>query len=275
VRWALSYTCQQAAGLSNYPRDLEHVEKAFNFGGLPARNGAASVTMVASGMTGIDDSFSGEHNFFLAFGLGPKTKPEALVRELGKTFEVVNTNIKRWTVGSPMQAPLDSVSYLIKQEKIKADDVEKVVVRIWPGGAATVNNRNMPDINLQYMVSVMLLDGTATLEAAHDFKRMNDPRVLELRKRVQLIADEELEKLLPSKPGIVEITLKDGRVLRHRTDDVRGTEKNPMTREEVDEKCYSLLLPIMGKQRARDLVNAVWRIDTTDNVRSLRPLLMV
>jgi 2-methylcitrate dehydratase PrpD len=231
--------------------------------------------MVASGMTGIDDSFSGEHNFFLAFGLGPKTKPEALVRELGKTFEVVNTNIKRWTVGSPMQAPLDSVSYLIKQEKIKADDVEKVVVRIWPGGAATVNNRNMPDINLQYMVSVMLLDGTATLEAAHDFKRMNDPRVLELRKRVQLIADEELEKLLPSKPGIVEITLKDGRVLRHRTDDVRGTEKNPMTREEVDEKCYSLLLPIMGKQRARDLVNAVWRIDTTDNVRSLRPLLMV
>ncbi len=80
---------------------------------------------------------------------------------------------------------------------------------------------------------------------------------------------------MPSKPAIVEIALKDGPVLRHRTEDVRGTAKNPMTREEVDEKCYSLLVPIIGEKRSRDLVNAVWSIDTLKDARSLRPLLMV
>ena len=46
-------------------RDGEHVEKAFDFGGMPARNGVAAATMVAHGFTGVDDVFSGERSFFL------------------------------------------------------------------------------------------------------------------------------------------------------------------------------------------------------------------
>jgi 2-methylcitrate dehydratase PrpD len=271
VRFVLSYTTQQAGGLSNYARDSEHVEKAFQFGGLPARNGAAAATMVASGMSGIADAFSGERNFFFAFG--PKTNPEELTRGLGETYEVVNTNIKRWTVGSPIQAPLDSLYELMKTNKFKAGDVEKVVVRISHQGRRTVNDRSMPDINLQYMIAVMLLDGTASLEAAHDFKRMNDPKVLELRKRVEAVGDDELERAIPSRQAIVEVTLRDGRVLRHHTKEVRGTSKNPMTREEVGTKAFDLCAPILGKSRARELVKAVWNIEKTGNVRSLRHLL--
>lgn len=271
VRYVLSYTTQQAGGLSNYARDSEHVEKAFQFGGLPARNGAASATMVASGMTGIDDAFSGDRNFFFAFG--PKTNPEELTRALGETYEVINTNIKRWTVGSPIQAPLDSLYELMKVNKFKADDVDKFVVRISHLGRKTVNDRSMPDINLQYMVAVMLIDGTATLEAAHDLKRMQDPKVLELRKRVEVIGDDDLERALPSRQAIVEVTLRDGRVLRHHTKEVRGTSQNPMTREEVGEKAFALCAPVLGKKRAHELVEAVWRIEKVGNVRSLRHLL--
>jgi 2-methylcitrate dehydratase PrpD len=258
--------------LSNYARDTEHVEKAFLFGGMPARNGAAAADMVASGMTGIDDVFTGERNLFFAFG--PKSNPEALLRGLGEVHEVVNTNIKRWTVGSPIQAPLDSLSYLIKNNKFKADDVVKAVVKVSHQGHRTTNNRSMPDINMQYMVSVMLLDGTATLEAAHDEKRMNDPRVLEMRKRVEFYGDDELQKALPRRGGIVELTLRDGRTLRHHTPDVRGTPQNPMTREEVDEKCYLLGVPVIGRQRARELVDSIWNIEKLQNVRALRRLLM-
>jgi len=76
VRHLLSYAAQQASGLSNYARDTEHIEKAFLFGGMPARNGAAAATMVAAGMTGVDDVFSGDRNLFFAFG--PKTLPMRL-----------------------------------------------------------------------------------------------------------------------------------------------------------------------------------------------------
>jgi len=271
VRHMLSYTAQQGSGLSNYARDTEHVEKAFIFGGMPARNGAAAATMVASGMTGIDDSFSGQRNFFFAFG--EKGDPQALVRGLGTVYEILNTNIKRWSVGSPIQAPLDSLSELIKTHRLKAPDVTKAVVRISHRGANTVNNREMPDICMQYMVAVMLLDGTATFQAAHDEKRMHDPKVLEVRHRVELYGDDALQRAMPSRQGIVELTLRDGRVVRHHTKAVRGTYENPMTREEVDEKCFPLMAPVLGKARARKLIDTVWRIDRVSNVRSLRPLL--
>jgi 2-methylcitrate dehydratase PrpD len=271
VRHLLSYTAQQASGLSNYARDTEHIEKAFLFGGMPARNGAAAATMIASGMTGIDDAFAGERNFFFAFG--PNTHPGELVRELGETYEIVNTNIKRWTVGSPIQAPLDSLSELIRTHGVKAADVEKAVIRVSCRGAETVNNRSMPDICMQHMVAVMLVDGTATFASAHDVGRMQDPEVLEVRRRVELCGDDELERALPSRQGIVELKLRDGCALRHHTKEVRGTARNPMTRQEVDEKCFPLLAPVLGKKRARDLIDAVWRIERVGNIRALRPLL--
>ena len=42
MRWLLSYTAQQASGLASWQRDTEHVEKAFDFGGMPARNGVTA-----------------------------------------------------------------------------------------------------------------------------------------------------------------------------------------------------------------------------------------
>ena len=51
------------------------------------------------------------------------------------TYEIMNTNIKRWSVGSPIQAPLDSLLDLIREHGIKADDVEKLVVRVSHQGA--------------------------------------------------------------------------------------------------------------------------------------------
>jgi 2-methylcitrate dehydratase PrpD len=102
---------------------------------------------------------------------------------------------------------------------------------------------------------------------------MNDPKVLELRKRVEAVGDDELERAIPSRQAIVEVTLRDGRVLRHHTKEVRGTSKNPMTREEVGTKAFDLCAPILAKSRARELVKAVWNIEKTGNVRSLRHLL--
>jgi 2-methylcitrate dehydratase PrpD len=279
VRHALSYTGQQASGLSTYMRDTDHIEKAFDFGGMAARNGVSAVTMVASGCTGVEDVFSGERNFYIAFDesgrIGKAPEPDILVRGLGSNYEIMRTNIKRWSVGSPIQAPLDSLLELIRAHAIKAQDVETVHVRVSHSGANTVDNREMPDINMQHMVAVMLLDGIVTFESAHDEKRMKDRKVLELKKRVDLKGDDELHRLLPQRHGIVEIVMKDGRRLRHHTKAVRGTADNPMSRAEVDEKCYHLLKPVIGTKRARTLCDTVWNIERVKDARALSALLRV
>jgi 2-methylcitrate dehydratase PrpD len=277
TRWALSYTAQQCSGISCWMRDEEHIEKAFDFGGMAARNGVASATMVASGFTGVEDVFSGERNFFVAYDetprIGRPPEPEILTRGLGSTYEIMNTNIKRWSVGSPIQAPLDSLLDLIRAHGIKADDVEHLTVRVAKQGANTTDNRAMPDICMQHMCAIMLIDGIVTFISSHDEKRMKHPKVVALRNRIELVGDEELTRALPSRQGIVELVLKDGRTLRHHTKAVRGTTQNRMTRAEVEEKAFHLMAPILGKARARKLCGAAWTLDRLSSMRKLRPLL--
>jgi 2-methylcitrate dehydratase PrpD len=271
ARHLLSYTAQQASGVSCWMRDEEHVEKAFDFGGMPARNAVTAAVMVGLGFSGVDDVFAGERNFYNAYGRAPN--PDELVRELGSTYEIMNTNIKRWSVGSPIQAPLDSLLELIRAHAIKANDVEKVVVRVSHQGANTVDNRTIPDICMQHLCAVMLLDGTVSFASAHDDGRLRDRAVLALRKRVELYGDDELSRVMPSRQGIVEIRLRDGREVRHHTRAVRGTSDNPMMREEVDAKGYDLLAPVLGRNRARKLCDAIWNLEKVADVRKLRPLL--
>jgi 2-methylcitrate dehydratase PrpD len=277
ARWLLSYAAQQCSGVSCWMRDEEHIEKAFDFGGMPARNGVVAAAMISAGFTGVEDVFSGERNFFVAYDetrrIGKSPEPGRLAQGLGSEFEIMNTNIKRWSVGSPIQAPLDSLLDLIREHHLLADNVERIRVRVAKQGANTTDNRNMPDICMQHMCSVMLLDGIVTFQSAHDEKRMKDRKVLAVRSRVDLQGDEELTRALPSRQGIVELTLKDGTELKHHTKAVRGTAQNPMSRAEVDEKAYHLMAPILGKARARKLCDAVWGLERIKDARTLRPLL--
>jgi len=277
MRHALSYTAQQCSGISCWMRDEEHIEKAFDFGGMPARNGTAAASMVASGFTAVEDVFSGERNFYVAYDetrrIGLKPQPQRLIKDLGKVYEIMNTNIKRWSVGSPIQAPLDGLLELIREHGVKAADVDKLVIRVAHQAANTTDNRNMPDICMQHLCAVMLIDGIVTFKSSHDEKRMFDKRVLDLRKRITLYGDDALTAALPSRQGILELKLKNGKTLHKHVKAVLGTAQNPMTRAQVDEKCYHLMAPILGASRSRKLCDAVWNIEKIGSITKLRPLL--
>jgi 2-methylcitrate dehydratase PrpD len=113
-----------------------------------------------------------------------------------------------------------------------------------------------------------------TFKSAHDEKRFRDRKILDFRRKIEVQGDDALTKTMPARPAIVELTLRDGRTLRHHTVAVRGTAENPMTRAEVDAKGYDLLAPVLGKARARKLCEAVWNLEKLRDVRKLRPLLM-
>jgi len=271
MRWILDYASQQASGIAAWQRDTDHIEKSLVFAGWPARNGVSAALLIQIGGTGVDDIMSGSDNFLMAFN--PKSDPQGLVDKLGERYEVARTNIKKWTVGSPIQAPLDALEAMRKKHPFEADQVQKVVVRMATSDANTVNNREMPDISLQHMVSVMLLDKTASFVAAHDKPRMQDAAVLRQRAKVELKADVELDKLHPARVSIVEVTLADGTKLSERVEAVRGTSENPMTREEVITKARELTTPLLGADKSAKMIQKILALETVKDVRELRPLL--
>jgi 2-methylcitrate dehydratase PrpD len=271
MRWVLSYTAQLASGLATWQRDTEHVEKAFDFGGMPAKNGVTAALLVEAGGTAVDDVLSGADNFFTAFV--PKNDPSMLVEKLGERYEITRTNIKKWTVGSPIQAPLDALEILVKKHNLDPEQVRKIVVRVATNEATIVNNREIPDICLQHMMAVMLVDRTVTFKSAHDRERMTDATILKHRAKVQLVGEESLEKFMPRRAGIVEVTTADGKTVTERVDDVRGTAENPMPRDEVIAKARDLIVPVLGQQTFDKLAARVFDLEHLRSVRELRPLI--
>jgi 2-methylcitrate dehydratase PrpD len=273
MRWMLGYTAQQSSGLGAWNRDTEHIQKAFLFGGMTARSGVTSALLVQSGWTGVDDIFSGKDNFFQAYN--PHADPSGLIDKLGERYEVTRTNIKKWPVGSPIQAALDALEILRKQRPFDADQVQQMRVRLATDEAAIVNNREIPDICVQHMLAVGLLDKTVTFTSAHDRARMKDAAVLRERAKIKLLPDEELERLMPLRVAVLEVTLSDGARLAQRVDNVRGTPENPMTRDEITAKARDLIAPILGTAKCTALVGKILDLEGVTDIRELRPLLQL
>ena len=271
MRWLLDYASQQASGYAIWGRDTDHIEKGFVFGGMPARNGVTSALVVRSGWNGVDDVFSGADNFFQVNA--PKGNLSVLTDKLGERYEIVNTDIKKWTVGTPIQAPLDAVELIRRKRPFEANDVTRVVVRLAPSVGEVVDNRDIPDICLQHMVAVMLIDKTASFHAAHDKARMQDADVLRQRAKVSYSPDTSLNRLLPVRVAIVEITLADGTTLSEQVEAVRGTVRNPMPRVEVVDKARDLIAPVLSTATAEKLIDTLLAIEAVRDIRTLRPLL--
>jgi 2-methylcitrate dehydratase PrpD len=271
TRWMLGYTAQQSSGLGAWNRDTQHIQKAFLFGGMNARSGVTSALLVHAGWTGVDDIFSGKDNFFAAYN--PHADLSGLIDKLGERYEILRTNIKKWPVGSPIQAALDALETIRGEHPFDAGIVKEVIVRLATDEAAIVDNREIPDICVQHMLAVALVDKTITFSMAHDRERMKDASILRERAKIKLVPDAGLERLMPLRVAILEVTLTDGTELTRRVDSVRGTPANPMTREEVLAKARDLIVPVLGAQKCVALLDKLIGVERVSDLRELRPLL--
>jgi 2-methylcitrate dehydratase PrpD len=270
-RHLLSYAAQQASGIPFWNRDPHHVEKAFDFAAMPARNGTLGALMVASGFTGVEDPFAGQHNLFAAFA--DKPDRAELVDGLGTRFEMMRASVKKWCVGSPIQAVLDAIVAITGGVPQHADAIEAITITMPDDRVHVVNDRSMPDVCVQHMAAVTLLDGGASFTAAHDVARMQDQAVRALRDRMTLVPSPELTVAVPARQAIVAIRFATGEERRHHAVAVRGTPENPMPEAEVEAKVLDLCAPLLG-YRAAALVAALRGVEGMQ-VRALRPLLQL
>jgi len=229
--------------------------------------------MIQAGFTGVWDVFTGDNNFFLAFTDSSRpANPELLVEDLGKRYEVMLTNMKKYCVGFPIQSALEALLLTVEEHGYKADDVDAIEARILKSGAHTVNDREMPDINLQYCFAVGLIDGSVSFAAAHDVDRLrNDPAVAALKKRVTLVGDESFGE--GKYQARVEVTLKGGKKVSKSVESFRGKSDNPMSTKEVEAKARDLIEPVMGSKQTEQLIETVRDLDKLKKIRDLRPLL--
>lgn len=271
MRFVLSYAAQQVSGVWSWDRDLEHVEKAFDFAGMGARNGVEAALMVQMGFSGVPDVLDGEHNALQAHGRQPRG--QEMVNGLGTRFFVTESAIKTFSVGFPMQSALDAFLALRREHNLTVDNVDRIILSLPADGARIVNDGAMPDVNAQYLIAVTLLDGRLTFDASHSYERMKDPQVIAVKRRVELVADRSLIDPAAPRSARVEVRLRDGRTVSHFTRHAPGTKESPLDAEQVAAKARDLMTPVLGRTNTEAVIQRVNQIEALRSVRELVPLL--
>lgn len=270
MRFVFSNAAQQAGGIATWMRCVDRMEKAFHFGGLPARNGVLAAAMIAHGFNGTRDALTGRGNFMDAYSDNPDR--DVLTNELGTRFEILRTNIKKWCVGSPIQSALDSLEWLMENEGVSLDNFDSAEIHLPTHVVDVVEDRGLPDINCRHCLALMLVDGRFGFHAIHDDARMNDPQILAVKSRLQLVASDELAAATPIRQAIVSVRMTDGRTVSRRTQAVKGVFENPMIFADVEAKARDLLSPLLTSHTDA-FIALVRDIDQMPDVRALRPYL--
>jgi 2-methylcitrate dehydratase PrpD len=238
---------------------------------MGARNGVTAAVMAEMGFSGVADVLDGEHNMLEALSTQPQ--PEQMVARLGDLYYVTETALKVFSVGYPIQSPLDALLTLRRRHGLTPDNVEHILVRLPADGAAIVDDRAMPDVNLQYAIAVALIDGTMSFADSHSRERMEEPRVVALRNRVELVADRALVDPEAPRSGFVEVTVRGGEKVSHFTRHPPGTKENPLTTDQVNAKVSSLIEPVLGAARSAVLIERLNALEAVGDIRELLPLL--
>jgi 2-methylcitrate dehydratase PrpD len=267
MRYAISYAAQQVSGLWSWVDDHDHIEKAFDFSGMGARNGVTAAVMVQAGFTGVHDVLDGTHNLLAALSTEPK--PDALVADLGNRYYVTESGIKTFSAGYPNQAPLDAFLKLRREHNLGPAMVDRIVVHLPEDAIGIVSNSPMPDVNCQYLMATALVDGGVSFANSHSREHMTAPQIRAVMERVTVIGDPKLNDPAAPRGGLVEVQLRDGRTVSQHTRFPPGTKENPVDAEALNAKARDLMAPVLGAERTESAIRQLDRLEQVGDVGEL------
>ena len=264
----LAYCAQQASGSWQWMLDVRHVEKAFVFAGMGARNGMQAATMAGLGFTGVPDSLDAENGWFRWPALtGEGSDPARLIDRLGERFELSLAAMKRYPVGGPTQPAVRALLELrktVNPERVAAIRVEM------PGAAETFRRANMPALNIPYLAAIIMLDGRLDFEDAQSLDRMaNDQAARSFAEKVTVVEDPSQhtgEGEERTESARVTTTLIDGSERTRYVAYVPGFPTHPMSTDEIETKARELVQPALGKRKADRLIDLCADLDRLQSV---------
>src|SRR5262249_54967106 len=168
---------------------------------------------------------------------------------------------------------LDALLGLAADLNLTAPDVDHIVLRFPKNGAHMIDGNPLKSHCAQYILPVGLVFGRVIIDDIL-FDRKRHPEVKRLSSGMTLVHDPTLDEGYPEHyTSIVELHLRDGRMVFRRVELAKGTRENPLTADEVRAKYFRLTAPIIARDRAEAVMAAVDRLDRSKDLTSLGALL--
>jgi 2-methylcitrate dehydratase PrpD len=256
---------------------------------LASKAGLFSSILASQGITGPKEILEGDWGILRLYGdpqySGEKEKTlQSLTRDLGKTFLGDQLSIKPFPSCKATHTSIDAVLNLLKQNRIRPEEVDGVDVSVSKGCYGTAGRpfkiRTNPQVDAQfsipYTVATALLKGEVGLE---DFTEsaIRDPKRMEMAKRVKVSVDPNLEEPSTNVVNLESrVILKaGGKTYSHRSSISKGHPQRPMNREEILSKFESCLRfgTSFPRARAKKIFTGLLNLEEVRDIRSIIRLL--
>lgn len=246
---------------------------------MATQSGVLAALLADKGYTGPEHVIDGKEGLTHVFG--PEWKLGLLTEGLGSSWRITQCGMKAFPTEALTHTPISAVLDLVKTNDLHPEQVERIQIRSLARAADILSDpskydphtRETADHSLPYVIAAALVDRQVT-PAQFTMEKILDPQIRAQLKKVELVADPEIEKVFPAlQRVIVRIDATDGRSFTMQLDFPKGDPRNPLSDQELEEKFAALAEGVMSKAGQQRVKEAVWNLEKLESVAELMSLL--
>jgi 2-methylcitrate dehydratase PrpD len=234
--------------------ERNHMTKAMAHG-QSAFAAVSGALLAAGGFEANDNVLEARHGL-ADFWFADDSAIAEVTADLGKYFSIMDTGFKYYSAGYPIHAPLYNSLKIVEENDLAVAEIKSITVGMASHAADIVDSRDMPSICIQDMLSLGMVLGRLSFEDAHDTQALARPEVQELRGKIRIERDPELDGISPPFRGAwVHVLMADGRRFERPPQLAPGHwDLGGAPWEDVEAKFTQLVAPRLGAQTAARII---------------------
>ena len=235
--------------------------------GKSAFDGVLSAILAQRGFTCAPNILEGKKGFVET--LGDHSKLEPMVKNLGKTYQVLKDTFKPYAACLLTHPTIDAIIDMRSKYDLRPEDVENIqcdVARFCLDSAGQIEPKTglAGKFSTYYCAALALAEGVAGEDMFTD-RKVLDPKMVALRKKVKA----RIVPRFKDTEAKVTITTKGGKKYSAFVDRPKGDPRNPPTDRELEDKFRSLAAFVLPQRKIDSLVKTIWRLERVPNIREL------
>jgi|YelNatPaOPRAMG01_1025707.scaffolds.fasta_scaffold14006_6 2-methylcitrate dehydratase PrpD len=245
--------------------------------GMAAMKGLLAAWLVKKGGIGPKNIFEYEKGYCRIYSNNPRI--ERISENLGKPFEVAFNGIKAFPSILASHTPIQALMKIMRSRNVKAEEIEEISLKTYSLAASSFCNYNPQTLmaarlSIPFCLAFTAVDGYITIQNFTK-ERVFDPKIREVMRKIKVEGYSEFDKLYPEMfPAEVRVNLRNGVSYSEVEYFPKGSYKNPLTREELQNKFISLATITFTIEQAKEIINTINNLEKINKASELTNLLI-
>ena len=253
--------------------------------GVNCMNGVAAALIAERGITPMPDFLDGERGHYW-MAMSDKCDWEWFNKNLGKDYLIMETYFKHWPTNMWINQPLDGIDAIMKKYKVKAGDVEQIIVRpemqfrmaYRPDGYESIVDA---EFSIPYCIAVLMYNPEPGPNWYTE-EKFKDPKILELAGKVkaegpvQALNDAFIQFREGTYPCMsVEVKTKDGRSFKRDVPFPKGHPQNRMTVDEFKDRFRRAASFMLDSDKIEKAIDKIMKLEEVKDISEISDLVHI